>query len=114
MSTDPNTLHCREDPTSCRGESYCACQCDQCKAAWEAGREFYAIKLLKRASQILGRSVTDVADEARCKVLFRVIEALGWTSENATPDDEEKILEEIRSRSRELAHLLGIMKSWRG
>jgi hypothetical protein len=39
---DPNTMHCRLDPRVCRGESYCACQCDQCKAAHHAGVAFYA------------------------------------------------------------------------
>lgn len=38
---DPRTMHCKADVKTCRGESYCACQCDKCKAAWEAGKTFY-------------------------------------------------------------------------
>lgn len=39
--TNPNALHCRADERYCRGETYCACQCDKCRAAYEAGKAFY-------------------------------------------------------------------------
>lgn len=32
-----DAMHCRADEIECRGESYCACQCEKCKAAWAAG-----------------------------------------------------------------------------
>lgn len=37
-------LHCRKDPRECRGESYCACQCSDCKAAHAADCAVYPSK----------------------------------------------------------------------
>lgn len=52
---DPNKLHCRGDGRYCRGETFCACQCDQCRAAWEAGRDWYEARRQKKTEDGDGR-----------------------------------------------------------
>jgi hypothetical protein len=39
--TDLESMHCRGDVMLCRGETYCACQCDKCTSAWRASNEYY-------------------------------------------------------------------------
>jgi hypothetical protein len=50
---DPRTMHCETDPMTCRGESYCACQCDKCKAAHAAGAAFYSSRPYERGLRAL-------------------------------------------------------------
>ena len=48
---------------------------------------------------------TPEQSEAFCRTLFQIIAALGWTSETATPDDGEKIVEGVRAMTKHIVTL---------
>jgi hypothetical protein len=63
---DPRTMHCRDN--DCLGEAFCACQCDSCKAAYEAGPDFYRPRAQPPhplATNPTAEELIAVVDEAR-------------------------------------------------
>lgn len=85
---DPNTLHCRKDTRAvggadCHGESYCACQCDACKAANECAAAWYAAHPPPRESP----------DERLARALFRAFDE----HVHVPPELEQRLLRRMRS-----------------
>lgn len=87
---NPNGMHCQANPIECRGESYCACQCEKCRAAHAAGAEYYAGEALARQ----GGTV---------RTLELVVSGMGWQIPDPSAEQIRSLKEECEQLQVQLA-----------
>ena len=86
---DPDSLHCKRDPHICRGEAFCACDCENCELAHKASADFYAAKhpsLLEPLAIVEDRTLTQ-----------RVLDG------DATPDELQALSDVVSDTAHKIA-----------